>query len=156
MANAIILKIADAVTTELNESDNNWSLPFTAERVYVPLHDLRQLTTLTVSVVPKSLKPVLLNRRGDNLYDYLIDIGIQQVIGTGPMTDAEIVAASDPIMGLAQEITDEFFLELLPIPYMDPLPRCIDAENEPIYHAPDIDEKRLFTTIVTLNFRLGR
>lgn len=153
---AVILQIADAVTTELNEGDNNWSLPFIARRVYVPLRDLKDMIDLTVSVVPKSLKPVLLNRAGANLYDYLIDIGIQQVIGVGPMTDAEIVAASDPIMSLAEEITSAFFLELLPIPYMQPLPRCIDAENQPIFHAPDIDEKRLFTTIVTLNFRLGR
>lgn len=150
---SIIIQIADAVTVELNETE--WSLPFRATRVYVPVHELRDLSVLAVTVVPKSLKPRLLNRAGANMYDYFIDIGIQQVIGVGPMTDSEINAAADPLMALAEEIVGSFFLEDLKVSFT-PLPKCIDAENVPIYHPSDIDEKRLFTTVVTLNYRVGR
>ena len=151
---AVIITIADAVAAELNEKE--WSLPFTATRVYVPVHELRDLSTLTVTVVPKSLKPTLLSRSGANLYDYLIDIGIQQLIGQGQMTDAQINSAADPLMALAEEIVSEFFLENLVVPGLVPLPKCIDAENTPIYHPQDIDEKRVFTTVITLNYRQGR
>ena len=156
---ASIITIADAVVVELNEPDNAWSLPFTASRVYVPVRDLKDMAEsreIVVGVVPKSLKPRLLNRAGANMYDYFIDIGIQRVIGVGPMSDADINAAADPLMSLAEEVVSAFFLEDLPIVGWNVTPKCIDAENTPIYHPPDIDEKKLFTTVVTLNYRLGR
>jgi hypothetical protein len=154
MSSSVITQIADAIVAELNS--NTWSLPFTAERFYVPIHDIQILNVITVSVVPRGLKPTLLSRAGDLLYDYFVDIGVQQVIGLGTMTNDEINTAADPLMALCQEILEYFFTSLLPIPYMSPVPRCIDAENLPIYHPPDLDQRRLFTSIITLDYRLGR
>lgn len=150
---AVIIEIADAVVEVLNEAV--LSLPFTAKRLYVPIHEIRDLKDLTVSVVPSSLNPRILDRAGRNMYDYFIDIGIQQLIGVGKLSDEEINSACDPLMQLAEEIISELFLIELPIAH-DPPPRCIDADNMPIYDPHHIDERRVFTSLVTLNFRQGR
>lgn len=148
---AVIVSIADAVVAALNGA--TLSLPFTATRVYVPVHSITDLKCLTVSVVPATLEGALLNRSGRNLFDYQIHVGIQKTIGSGTMTDAEINAAADPLMLLAEEVGDLFDGKLLE---STPAARCIDVKNAPIFAPDHLDEKRLFTSLVTLTFRLGR
>lgn len=150
---AVIVEIAEAVKDALNAA--TLSQVFTASRVYVPVHELRDLKDLTVSVVPVDIENQLLDRRGDKLYTHHVDIGIQRVIGQGRMTDDEINAAVDPLMQLAQEMIDLFFPRELPIP-TPPVPRCTDAQNRPIFAPAHLDEKRVFTSLVTLGFKQGR
>ncbi len=47
---AVITDLADAVVDKLNAASLSQS--FTAERAYVPIHQLEQLSDLKVSVVP--------------------------------------------------------------------------------------------------------
>ena len=148
---AVIVSIADAVTDALNGA--SLSQTFTARRVYVPVHTLRDLSCLTVSVVPATLEGTLLERSGRNLFSYDIHVGVQKVIGQGQMSDDEINEACDPLMLLAQEIGDLFDGGLLA---SAPQARCVDVKNVPIYSPQDIDEKRVFLSLVTLTFRLGR
>lgn len=148
---AVILSIADAVTAALNGA--SMSLPFTAERMYVPIHEMRDLAGLKVSVVPTALEGRLIDRSGRNLYDYTIHVGIQQSIGQGAMTYAQINAACDPLMQLCEEIADLFDGKAIA---STPAARCVDVKNEPIYSPLHIDEKRVFTSLITLVFRLGR
>lgn len=150
---SVTIEIADAVANALSTA--SLSLPFTVTRHYVPIHELRNLKDLTISVVPASVDPKILDRSGHQIYDYLIDVGIQKFIGQGGMTEQEIHAVCDPLMQLAEEIVDLFFFELLPIS-VDPSPRCIDADQKPIFHPEHLDEKRVFTSLVTLNFRQCR
>lgn len=149
---AAMVEIVDAVVTALNSATLSQS--FTAIRQYVPVHEIRHLVDLTVTVVPREIDPKILNRDGKNIYDYIIDVGIQKVIGQGAMTNDEINAACDPLMQLAQEIIDLFFFEVLSIASY-PNPRCVDANNVPIFAPLHLDEKRIFTSIITMNFRLG-
>lgn len=148
---AVIVDLADAVVDKLNAA--SLSQLFTAERTYVPVHGLEQLSDLKVSVVPTGLTATTLERSTANLYEYVIDIGIQRGIGRGSMTPAEINAACDPLMLLAQEIVDLFSDKRLST-YTDAF--CSDFTNTPIFHPPHIDEHRVFTSVVSLTFKLRR
>jgi len=148
---AVVLDIADAVVTALNAASLSQS--FTAERAYVPIHELQDLADLKVSVVAASLSGTMLDRALLYLFDYVIDIGIQKTIGLGGMTDAEINTAADPLTILVQEILDLF--RGTPLTAY-PQARCVAVENRPIYVPLHIDEKRVFTSVVSLTFRLGR
>ncbi len=148
---AAIVDIADAVVTALNGASLSQS--FTAERAYVPVHELRDLFDLRVSVVMSGVTGTLMDRAGRNDYANVVDIGVQKAIGSGPMTVAEIKAASDPIMQLVQEIADLF----LGTPLSGyPSARCMAAEYRPIYAPMHLDEMRVFTAVLGLTFRQVR
>jgi hypothetical protein len=106
-------------------------------------------------VVPTALSASLIDRSPRHIFDYVIDIGIQKRIGEGCMTQAEIKAACDPLMLLVEEVVDLFRgrpLELAPGRHAS----CVGLANEPIFSAPHIDDMRVFTSLVSLTFRLGR
>ncbi len=147
---AVIVDIADAVVEALNGA--SLSQTFTAERAYVPIHSLPDLTTLKVTVVPSGLSSNLLNRKGANQFDFVIDIGIQQTFGQGNMTNAEVVAACDPLMFLAEEIADLFRDGSSLAGYTSA--HAVTVENQPIFAPHHIEEQRVFTSIISLTFRL--
>jgi len=97
-------------------------------------------------VVPKGLKIVKGTRREDQ-HDYQVDVGVQQRFEAG---DA---AELDPLMGLVQEIADCFRGLVLDT---EPEAACLAVENAPIYAQEHMREGRLFTSILTLTFRVWR
>jgi hypothetical protein len=141
---ATILDIADAVVDDLNAG--SFSLPFTATRAYVPRFDLPDMADLRVTVVPKGLA-IATASRADHQHDYRVDVGVQQKFEEG---DA---AELDPLMGLVEEIADMFRGAALET---DPAAVCVAVENGPIYAQEHMREKRLFTSILTLTFRVWR
>jgi len=141
---AMILDIADAVRDELN--GKVWSMSFTAKRAYKPSFDLPEMADLHVTVVPKGLT-IAREDRSSYRYDYRVDIGVQQKFEQG--AHAEL----DPLMGLVEEIGDYFRDVILET---DPEAVCTGVENGPIYAQEHFREKRLFTSILTLGFRLWR
>lgn len=145
-----VIDIADAVVTALNGATLSQS--FVAERKYVPVHELDDLAQLRVSVVPATLEGVLIDRAGRNLYTFTIDVAVQKSIGSGAMTDVQINAACDPLMTLSEEIADLFDGKAL----TSPAARCTDVKNVPIFAPAHLDEKRVFTSVVSLTFKLGR
>lgn len=150
---AVILQIADAVVVALGAA--TLSQTFTAERSYVPVRELEEMGgTLFVTVVPTGLTAQLLNRQGQHLFDYVIDIGIQKRIGTGTMTEAEIRAACDPLMLFAEEVAELLGGKTLPIGSGKAV--AIGVANQPIFVPAMLDEMKVFTSVVTLTFRLGR
>lgn len=148
---AAIVDIADAVVAVLNGASLSQS--FTAVRYYVPVHDLRDLVDLTVSVVPASLTSAILTRSNLASTDYVIHIGIQKVIGQGPMTNAQALAAVDPLMQLVQEISDLFNGKPL-VGYT--AADCMSVENDPIYAPQHMDQQRVFTSVLALTFNMVR
>jgi len=140
---SVVIEIADAVTAALNAA--SLSQTFVAERAYVPVHELKDLVDLKVTVVPASLSMVTLSRRDDD-FDYVIDIGIQKRI-------ANTTAGIDPFMTLAEEIVD-LFRGVKLTGYETAL--CVAAANAPIYSPQHIDEYHLFTTVISLTFRKAR
>lgn len=141
---ALILDIADAVAAELNASD--FSMPFTAERTYVPRFDLEQMDVLRVTVVPRSVE-VGIESRARHRHDYRVDVGVQRKF------EAEQATELDPLMELVEEMADHFRGLVLDT---EPEATCVEVANGPIYAQEHMREGRLFTSILTLTFRTWR
>ena len=141
---AAITDIADAVVAKLNAA--SFAQEFTAERHYRPVFDLPEMGTLHVTVVPQgmALGPA---GRGCNQYDYRIDIAVQQKFEDGD------TAELDPLMSLVEQIADYFRLQRL-----DGYPAAawIKTENDPIYAVDHMEQNRVFTSVLTLTFRVMR
>lgn len=148
---ATLVAIAEAVKDALNTT--GFSLAFTATRVYVPVHRQEDLATLTVSVVPTGLSIAPLDRAGTGMIDYTIDVGIQQRIGPTALTPAEIAAACDPLMALAEEIADHFRTTALA---SIGVARAVAVAHAPVFAPAHLDEHRVFTTVLSLTYRKGR
>jgi len=142
-----IVAITEAVTDYLNGATLSQS--FIAERAYAPVHNIKDLTSIAVTVVPISVTGQNLNRRGQNLNEYVIDVAIQKRLGIGRMTNDEVNAVVDPLMQLGEEIQALFGGTNMAGA------RCIDSKNEPIYASHHIDEQRVFTSVIVLIFRKG-
>jgi hypothetical protein len=140
---ATILAIADAVVDELNGSVFSW--PLEAERHYQPLFELAEMTTLRVSVVPRSIASRGLDRNRDS-FDYRVDVAVQQKLDPTP-------GNLDALMALVEEIADHFRSEPLS---GFPQARCTEVENAPVYAAEHLEEFRQFTSVLTLTFKVWR
>lgn len=140
---ANIVAIADAVTAELNGTV--FSQPFVAQRSYVPTYDLQSMNDLKVTVVPKALSNVALDRSRDSC-DYLIDVAVQKKTTAQP-------DSVDPLMLLVEEIADH--LRSQPLASF-PGARCMNVENAPVFAPDHLQELRQFTSVLTLTFRLWR
>jgi hypothetical protein len=131
------------------------SQDFTATRYYVPKQDIRDLGTVHVSVVPASIdnELFLLTRATRRQYEYTIDVGIQRVITSGKVTNDEFNEAADPLMLLAEEISD-----LFNTPSLEgyETAKATKIVNNPIYDPRHADEKRVFTTVVSVTYTVVR
>ena len=143
MMPANIVAIADAITAELN--GNAFSQPFTAQRQYLPIYDLKTMSGLKVSVVPKGLSTSSLDRSRDN-FDYQIDVGIQK-------KTKNQISTIDALMLLVEEIGDYFRAHPLA---SYPGARFINVENTPIYAQDHLETMMQFTSVLTLTYRLVR
>jgi len=139
-----LLAIADAVVESLNAASLSQTL--TSERHYQPVFDLPEMSDLHVSVVPKGIE-VLASSRNQNQHDYAIDIGVQQKVAD----DTE----ADGLMTLAEEIADHFRLSRVQITGIGSIP-VLKVATEPIFAPEHLTEKRVFTSIITLTFRVLR
>lgn len=152
MPDAVIIQIADAARARL--AGAALSLDFVPERAYVPAHDLEDLDALKVTVVPAGLTLALLDRTPRHTHDYVIDIGVQKRIGVGPMTGAQIIAACDPLTAFTEEVLDLFRGRALPVAAGTAV--CTAAANSPVFAPAHLDERRVFTSVLSLTFRMGR
>jgi hypothetical protein len=140
---ATIVDIAAAVTTELNT--HSFSQSFTATRAYLPTFELVTMANLHVTVVPRSVASKSLDRQRDS-YDYEIDVAVQQKV------DPTLVNL-DALVLLVEEIADHFRHE--PLSNL-PAARCVGVQNTPVYAAEHLQELRVFTSVLTLTFRLWK
>lgn len=136
-----LIALADAVVAELN--GGAFSQPFTAERHYRPVFSLPQMATLHVSVVPSGLTEQI-QARDQVRRECQIDVAVQKKLTTGD--HAEI----DTLMDLVQEIADFVRFKTL---NTDPPAVCVRLANEPIYAPEHLEQKRTFTSVLTLTFR---
>lgn len=147
---SVLIDIAEAVKSALNAASLSQS--FTAERLYVPVYSTIDMAGLKVSVVPASDESERLSR-ASTLCTYRVDVGVQKRIGTGAMTEAEIRAACDPLMTLAEEIGDLFDGEPL-AGYT--AAKCTETATRVIYMPQMIDTHRVFLSVVSLTFQVVR
>ena len=139
---ATIVDIAEAVKEELN--GGTFSQPFTAERHYQPVFELKDMKTLHVTVVPKDIE-MQLATRSSSQHDCRIDVAIQKKLESADL--AEI----DELMGLVEEIIG--FLSRRKLASV-PNALWIKTANEPIYATEHMEQFRQFTSILTLTYRI--
>lgn len=140
---ALVVEIAEAVVAELNGA--TFSQQFTADRNYLPVYELEHLKDLRVTVVPKGIT-IQSAGRNSNQHDVEIDVAVQQKLAN--TTAAEI----DPLLALVEEIADHFRFRRLASP--DAV--WIKTQNEPVYAQEHLDQFRVFTSLLTLTFRVIR
>jgi hypothetical protein len=149
MANAVGIQLADAVVSVINAS----TLGVTAERWYVPVHDIQKdLTDVKVSVVPRALTAETLSRQSDD-FTYLVDIAIQQRLPNDCTNNTQIKEFADPLMLLMEKILDLFRGKGLAAV---PGAQCMALENPFVFSPDHLDEKRVFTSIGTLHYKKDR
>ena len=144
MAESAVVQVADAVVASLNAG--SFSVPFVAQRRYRPTFDLAELDTLRVSVVPESVETINATRSA-SYFDCTVDIGIQQKV------DADDAGAIDALMDLVQEIVDHLRMQRL-----DDLPEAawLRIANKPVFAPEHLDQQRVFTSVVTVTYRIWR
>jgi len=138
----LALDIADSIVMEL--SAHTFSEALVVARRVLPEYELAELKALTVTVVPKSVQIANITRQSSS-YVVAIDIGIQQKIGKD--TDAEVSRLS----GVVSEIVA--FMNRRKLTGF-PAAVFVSIANEPVYAPEHLSEKRLFTSIITLTYKV--
>lgn len=147
---ALVIDIADAVVALLNGDDADFSQAFEAERRVRPSFELTELAELRVTVVPKGVETSSATRSLAQ-YDVQVDIGIQKKLPPGADEDTEVAT----MCGLVEEIANSL------------KGRRVEGEgwsaswvrpavNEPVYSTEHLAEKRVFTSVLTLTYRVMR
>src|SRR6056297_4293572 len=99
---ATIIQIADSVVAEINAADFS-KKNLSAQRLYVPNFDLEDMKELRVTVVPREVEYLPLDRVS-NKYHATIDVAIQKKFSKG---DAKEI---DPLAMFVEELADYFRL----------------------------------------------
>jgi len=134
-----IATIAEAIKDALNGED--FSMDFTAARVYRPSYDLKDVKDLTVVVAPRANEITLLNRRDDQ-YEVTVQIGVLKKL------DDEDNAEIDPLMALVQEICEFLSRKAMGTGLW------LSTKNDPIYLAEHLHQYRQFTSVITATYRV--
>ncbi len=148
MTQSLIAQLTDAVVAELNAPGTSFEGLFAAERHYRPRFEIEagDLDDLRVTVVPRGITIEKATRAGD-VHEVQIDVAVQQKL------DDESPAAIDALMAIVQQIADHMRGRRLSA-FDEAAWRRI--ENEPIYAVDHLDELRVFTSVLTLTYRVLR
>ena len=139
---ATIIDIADAVAAALNApGEPGFSQAFTAARKALPAFELADLAGLHVTVVPKGVE-VTGASRSLSQHDFLIDVGVQKKLGS------DLEAETAAMLALVDEIAG--FLGRRAVAGA----AWVRSLNEPVYSPEHLAEKRLFTSVLTVTYRL--
>ena len=139
-----VIAIADAVVTALNAG--GFAQPFTAVRLYRPQFELKDMSVLHVTVVPRGVV-IQTASRGIDQHDYQVDVAVQKRLGT------ENTAEIDSLMALVEQIADRFRHKVLET---DPEACWVKSENAPVYAPEHLGQLRQFTSVLTFTFRVMR
>jgi len=142
---SVVLDIADAVAAELASAPaGTFNQSFTPQRRTLPQFELSELKDLQVSVVPHAVENSLA-ARGLALKEVQIYIGIQKHLGKD--LDSEIV----PLLTLVEQI--DAYLRQRPLQAVSNAP-WLKSTNDPIYASEHLANDRVFTSVLTLTYRV--
>ena len=145
---SVSIQLADALVTRLNTpGEPGFSQSFTAVRRYVPVFDLEKASGIQVTVVPKSSE-VSRASRGSSFFDCAADIAVQKKV-SGDLDADEL----DNLMALVEEIID--CVNGGPLTEY-PTAVLVSIENAPIFAQEHLNEKRVFTSLLTATYRVMR
>jgi len=140
-----IAAIADAVAAHINAG--TFSLPVAAARMYQPAFTLEDLKALRVSVVPRTTA-ITAASRDSSIYECVIDVGVQKKL---PAEDEQ--ADIDGLLDLVEEIADHLRLTRLP-----DVPEAAWAgiAHEPVVSSESLEQHRVFTSVLSVTYRVRR
>ena len=142
---SLVLDIADAVAAELaNAPAGTFSQSFTPRRLVLPQFELSELKDLQVSIVPRAAENSLA-ARGLALKEVQIDIGIQKRLGKDIDTEIE------PLLTLLEQI--DAYLRQRPLQAVQGAP-WLKSTNDPIYASEHLANDRVFTSVLTVSYRV--
>ena len=144
---SLVVDIADAVVGELNAAPGGtFSQTFTAERKVLPVHELKDLADLKVTVVPKAVE-ISGSTRAASQYEITIDIGVQRKLAPGSGDpDTEVATLGT----LVDEIAD--YIRRRPLSAA-PWASWVSIANDPVYAPEHLLEQRVFTSVLTVTYR---
>lgn len=140
----MIADIADAVVAYLNDPARGFVMSFRGQRSYRPRVDLAQMQDVMVTVVPKAVTSTTASRLMAQ-DDVQIDVAVQKKL-TAPADDR--LAEADELMGLVEAIANS----LRARPMGDGA--WLSQTNEPIYAPEHLDQFEVFTSVLTVTYRL--
>jgi hypothetical protein len=153
---APLIDIADAVVAALNTAANPappnppgppaepvFAQPFTAVRKVLPVYDLAELAGVHVTVVPRGAD-VTGATRSASQYDLHVDVGVQKKLG------ADLEAETAGMLALVDQIAT--FLARRPMGGA----AWVRAANDQAYLPDHLADKRLFTSVLTVTYRMMR
>jgi hypothetical protein len=146
---APIIDIADAVVAALNAAANPdppvgepaFSQPFTAVRKVLPAYELADLAGVHVTVVPKGVDVTGASRSACQ-HDFQVDVGVQRKLGTD--LEGETAAMLVLVDGIATFLRRRAMAAAA----------WVRSANEPVYSPDHLAEKRLFTSVLTVTYRV--
>lgn len=142
---ATVLQIADSVVAELNATEFSRD-GFNATRLYVPNFDLEDMKELRVSVVPREVEYLPLDR-ASNKFHATVDVAVQKKFSKGDTSEI------DPLVAFVEEIADYFRLKRLS---SFVAARCIKVENSVLYSTEHWLQFNQFTSLLSLTFELAK
>jgi len=140
-----IAAIADAVAAHINAG--TYTRPVTAARVYQPAFTLEDLKDLRVSVVPRTVG-IAAASRDSSTFECVIDVGVQQKL----LAENE-QAAIDALLDLVEEIADHLRLKRLP---GAPEAAWAGIAHEPVVSSESLEQHRVFTSVLSVTYRVRR
>lgn len=148
---SLVTQIADAVTAELNAAPAGTFDPaFTAQRKVLPVHELKDLAELKVTVVPKAVQ-ITGSTRSASQYDITVDIGVQRKLAAGSAPGSnDMDTEVDTLGALVDQIAD--YLRQRPLAAL-PGASWVSIANEPVYAPEHLLEQRVFTSVLTVTYR---
>ncbi|HOQ06137.1 MAG TPA: hypothetical protein PKY88_13100 [Anaerohalosphaeraceae bacterium] len=135
--------IADAVVSELNNSEAGFSLDFTAERILLPYFEQKDLVSLKVTVVPSEVSYSSLSR-SSVLAEYGIDVAVQKKVNVGSDDDIET------LIGLTKEIADYLRRKKLALADYACWAR---SQISPLYSVEHLLDHKVFTSVVKISYK---
>lgn len=137
--------LADAIVAELNGAPEGTFAPgFEAVRRVLPEFEIKDLAQTRVSVVPRSVR-ITPASRVDSYRDVSVDIGIQRKLG------AELNAEVAALGVLADRIGG--YLEHRTLAHM-PEALWSSLTHDPLYAPVHLSDERVFTSVLTLTYRV--
>jgi hypothetical protein len=137
----MFLQLAEKIVQTLNSG--SFALPFTTVRTLFPFYELKDLSTLRVTVVPKSVN-ITTASRSSSEFDYQVDIAIQKAVKSPD--DSEVTALTELALAIAKSFRNKIYQDIGAV--------CFKQSIDPLYSVEHIQPPSVFTSVVTLNFKI--
>lgn len=144
MTQAATIELADAVAALL--TNQRFSRSFDVLRAYQPKFELADLAAPQVTVVPRAVTITNASRQ-QSFFDCTIDVGVQQKVSPGSVSEL------DELTTLVQEIIDALWMTRPP---GQSEAAWLRIENDPIFAPEHLEQQQVFTSIISVTYRLRR